>query len=335
MADLRVPADAQSIEEPVEPVPPPDPSAESTGPVSPEVADGIAVAFLDPAAAWATEVGADPTGSVFAPAAAATVQLLYDDTKGNVNHNETYEAVIYPLDGVVDIADVISVDHDERDFLTQQPDGAMFEISHEKLDTRAFWSGIETDLKNYLVANRPLTIWSNEALKLYSRVGESEDEFRRRCLATAEDAADAELAKSKERFQTRIDRVREEMATAQVRYQEADAVAAAKSQENVLGTAGDLLGAFLGGKSGSTALNKAARRRTATAKAEARAESEAARYHAKAAELERIEEELADEVSEIVGKFEAMASEVETLDIPLEKTDVRIVAMKLVWVPVR
>mgnify|MGYP006200667761 CR=1 FL=1 len=34
---------------------------------------------------------------------------------------------------------------------------------------------------------------------------------------------------------------------------QADAVAAAKSEENLLGTAGDLLGAFLGGRSGSSA----------------------------------------------------------------------------------
>lgn len=307
----------------------------STVPVPPQVAKGTPVAFLDPAATWASEVGADPTGTVFAPAAAATVQLVYDDTKADLAHSETYEAVIYPLDGVVDVSDVLAVDHDERDFITTVPDGATFEISDQRLDTKTFWNGIETDLENHLVAHRPLTIWHNVPLKLYSRVGESEEEFKSRCATAAEDAADAELAKLKDRFQTRIDRVREDMATAQARYREADAMAAAKSQESVLGTAGDLLGAFLGGKSGSTALNQAAKRRTATAKAAAKAESEASRYHAKAAELDELEQELATEVDHITSKFDEMAADVETMDVSLEKTDIRVVDIKLVWIPVR
>ena len=309
-------------------------TAENTVPVAPEVADGITVAFLDPAAAWAGEVAADPTGSVFEPAAAATVQLLYDETKADLNHNETYEAVIYPLDGVIDMSDIIAIDHDDRDFTTTQPGGATFRIPDQRLDTKTFWNGVETDLKNHLVANRPMTIWHNEPLKLYSRVGEAEEDFKQRCSSAAEEAADAELAKLRSRFQTKIDRVREQMATAQTRYQEADAVAAAKSQESVLGTAGDLLGAFLGGKSGSTALNKAASRRTATARAQAKAESEAARYHAKAAELDELEQELADEVNEIVSRHEDLVAEVETMDVSLEKTDIRVVDLKLVWVPV-
>ena len=143
------------------------------------------------------------------------------------------------------------------------------------------------------------------------------------------------MAKLRDRYRTRIDRVREEMATTQARYQEADAVAAAKSQESLLGTAGDLLGAFLGGRSGSTALGKAAKRRTATAKAEAKAESEAARHHTKAGQLAELEQELADEVNEIVAGYDEIAAEVETMNVSLEKTDIRVVDLKLVWIPLR
>lgn len=335
MADKGVSEDGPIEEEIEESNSQADIATGGTVPVAPQVAAGRSIVFLDPAAQWAKDVGAEPTGTVFAPAAAATVQLLYDEAKADLNHSEVYEAVIFPLDGVVDVSDVIAVNHDQRDFLTTQPTEATFEISDQRLDTKTFWSGIETDLENHLVANRPLTIWRNQALKLYSRVGESEADFELRCANAAEDAADAELAKLRDRYRTRIDRVREEMATTQARYQEADAVAAAKSQESVLGTAGDLLGAFLGGRSGSTALGKAAKRRTATAKAEAKAESEAARYQAKAGELAELEQELADEVNEIVARYDEIAAEVETMDVSLEKTDIRVVDLKLVWVPVR
>lgn len=301
---------------------------------TPDVADGVPAFFLDPAAPWASEVGADPTATTFRPGAAATVQLVYDDTKAELNHTETYEGVIFPLDGTVDVSDVISIDHDPRDFRADAPAGAEFAGLEAKVGTKTFWSGVESDLKNHLIAHRPLTIHKNEALKLYSRVGESEAEFRARCAQEAESVSDGELAKLKDSFQVKIDKVRADIAAAQTRYQEADAVAAAKSQENLLGTAGDLLGAFLGGKSGSTALNKAASRRTATAKASAKADSAAAKYHAKTAELEELEQELAAEVGDIVAKHQGLADQIETVDIPLEKTDVRIADLKLIWIPV-
>jgi hypothetical protein len=317
--------------------PVPEPAGEPTEaavPVPPKIADGITVTYLDPAAAWAPDVGADPTGTVHQPAAAVTVQLVYDDTKAGVNHRETYEAVIYPLDGIVDVEDVLTVDHDDRDFRLEPPPGATFLLPDAKLETKTFWSGVATDLRNHLVASRPLQVWGNQALKLYSRVGESEADFSQRCADAADAASDAELAKLRDRFQTRIDRIKEQMSTAQTRYQEADAVAAAKSQENLLGTAGDLLGAFLGGRSSSNPLKQVASRRTATARAEARAETEATRYHAKHQEMADLEGELAEAVNQIVDKFAAIVEETITVDIPLEKTDVRVVETKLVWVPI-
>lgn len=327
--------EASAVEEPATPeTPAPEPAVSSKAvSLAPAVADGISVAFLDPAASWASAVGADPTGTVYRPAAAATVQLVYDDTKVGVNHSETYEAVIFPLDGVVDVADVVAADHDERDFLPAPPTGADFEPGDVKLANKSFWSGVESDLVAHLVANRPLQVWKNTALGVYSRVGETEMEFRARCASAQEDAADAELAKLRDKYQARIDRLREQIATAQARFAEADAVASAKSQETVLGTAGDLLGAFLGGRSGSTALSNAARRRTASAKATAKAESEQAKYEAKVAELEELEDELAAAIEETTAKFAGLVGQIETVDIPLEKSDVRVAQLKLVWVP--
>jgi hypothetical protein len=307
---------------------------DETVPVAPAAAEGIVTVFLDPAASWADEVGTDATGTVYEPAVAATVQLLYDDIKASINHSETYEAVIFPLDGIVDGEDLITVDHDERDFHTEPPGDASFRLTRAKIETKKFWTGVETDLKNQLVANRPLTVWRNQAFGLYSRVEEPKEAFRARCAAAAEEAADAELSKLKDKFQKRIDRVKDQIATAQMRYKEMDAVAAAKSEESLLGTAGDLLGAFLGGKSGSSALKRTASRRTAAAKAEAKAEAAAAQYHAKMQELADLDRELADEVNGIVSRYDDLAGQIETVDIPLEKTDVRVAELKLVWVPV-
>jgi hypothetical protein len=320
--------------EPVAPTEEAPAAADESVPVAPEVASGVPVSYLDPSAPWASEVGADPTGRVFAAGAVATVQLTYDDTKAGINHSETYETVIFPLDGIVDVGDVITADHDDRDFVAEAPAGATYRATDVALANKTFWSGVGADLINHLVANRPLVAWRNAELGLYSRVDETEDQFRQRCVQASEEGANAEMAKLKEKYATRIDRVRDQLATAQARSQEAEAVATAKNQETILGTAGDLLGAFLGGRSGSTALSKAAGRRTASARASAKAETEQAKLAAKTVELEELEADLATEITEIASRYRDLADQIEQFEIPLEKTDARIAALRLVWVPV-
>ncbi len=49
--------------------------------------------------------------------------------------------------------------------------------------------------------------------------------------------------------------------------------------------------------------------------------------------LAELEDDLAEAITEIVNEHEAMARSVETLEVPLEKTDIRVAEVKLIWVP--
>lgn len=319
--------------------PPPSPTLEVVDdpdvvPIAPATAENIAIRYLDPGAPWASRIGADPTGKRLEPAAAATVQLLYDDTKAGLRHTETYEGIIFPLDGMVDPGDVVTVDYDERDFVTEPPEGATYATGDVKLKNKTFWTTLGSDLKNHLVANRSVEILHNPPLKLYSRVGETSEEFRGRCEEAAETASDAAMAKLVERYETKIDRVKGQISTADARVRELEGAASAKKQEEVMSGAGDLLGALLGGGRRSNPLGKAASRRAATRTAEARADAAAEKLSAKQMDLAGLEDELADEIVEITDEHAEMVDAVETLEIGLEKTDVRVADVKLVWVPV-
>jgi hypothetical protein len=302
--------------------------------VSPPVADGVPVAYLDPAAPWGARLGVDPTGTVLEPAVAATVQLLYDDTKAGMTHNEVYEAVLFPIDGDLNAEEVISVDHDQRDFKESPRDGVSYRVTGAAIATKAWWSGLEQDLKAHLVANRPLTILGNPDLGLFSRVGESPEEFRARCSEAAEDLSDTAVAKLKDRFSTRIERVQDQIRTAQGRVSTAEQDAASRQQDEFLSGAGDLLGVFLGGRSRSNPLGKAASRRAATQRAQGKVDVEEQRLDAKEQELADLEDELATEIAGITEATRAKAENVVEVEIGLEKTDIRIAELKLVWVPV-
>ena len=51
------------------------------------------------------------------------------------------------------------------------------------------------------------------------------------------------------------------------------------------------------------------------------------------ADLAELEAELADEVVAITSKWDDIAALIEQVEIPLEKVDVKVSEMKLVWVP--
>jgi small-conductance mechanosensitive channel len=97
---------------------------------------------------------------------------------------------------------------------------------------------------------------------------------------------------------------------------------------------GDLLGALLKGRVGSSTLNKAASRRAASKKAQARLKTARDKASAKQRDLLELEQELQGELIDIEKEYDAMADSVETLEIGLEKSDIRVAEAKLLWVPV-
>lgn len=302
--------------------------------VAPSVAEGVEVVYLDPAATWAADLGADPTSACLAPAVAVTVELLYDDTPAKLRHTESYEAVIFPLDGIIDVEDVLTVDHDDRDFTAEPPAGASYQLGNTMLQNKTFWRSLDADIKSYLAANQRIEIWKCPALKLYSRVAESKEDFGARCRAAAHEAADAAMSKLKDQYATRIDRLQDQVSAADTRVKELEADSSARTQTEVMSGIGDLLGAFLKGRLGSTTLSKATTRRAASKKARARLEAEEQKLTDKQEDLVELERDLEDALIDIQKEHDALAENIEALEIGLEKTDIRVAEAKLVWIPV-
>ncbi|MGF1618818.1 MAG: helicase HerA domain-containing protein [Acidimicrobiia bacterium] len=321
----------------LEPVTVPDPvtpPGSEPAAIMPSIADRVTVSVADAASPWLEALGAKSAGHRYALGAAAVVQLLYDERAAELNHPETYEAVIYPLGKVLDKATVHSVDHDERDFLPAPPGPATFEPPQVDVGSASYWSGLESDLKNHLVANRTIAIFHNAELGIYSRPGETREDFVTRCESAATGAANAEMAKLKDKYKTKIERVKDQISKAESRVMELGVQAEAKKQEELMTGVGDLLGGLLGGRKASTALGKAASRRTATRNAEARTATAAQALEDKNAALADLEYELEDEFAEITARFEDVAANVETVEVGLEADDVRIAEVRAVWIPI-
>ena len=102
----------------------------------------------------------------------------------------------------------------------------------------------------------------------------------------------------------------------------------------MLGGVGDLLGAFAGGRSGTAGLKRMARRRSEVEKTEARLGDAEATIAARAQDIAEIEADLAADVEEVTAKWDAVAAAIEPLEIGLERTDVRVLDLRLAWLPV-
>ena len=103
------------------------------------------------------------------------------------------------------------------------------------------------------------------------------------------------------------------------------------------GTLGSVLGGLLGGRRRTRSLASGARRvmsgRERVNRAERRSLDAADAVAAKVDDLEALEEELAERLVDIDERWRTAADAVETVEVPLERSDVTVDDVVLVWIP--
>jgi hypothetical protein len=332
------PDTARAAEEPVTVTR--SPLADDESAVAPPVADGIQVRWLDPAAPWAAAIGADPAGQRLQAFLAARVSLRFDDTKAGLDTTQEWEALYGPLDTGLDLDRETAVDYDDRDLRAEPPDGAAYVLPSIPLDKATFFRDAAREIQRRLIDTQTLELLRNPELKLYSRPGETEEQFAARADEAAKAAADAETAKIRDRLETKRERLERALETARQRVEQASVEQSSRRSTELLSGLGSVVGVLLGGKADTRtiaragrALGGAASRRGMSTRAGERKESAEEKAELAEADLAELEQEILDEVAEIDEKWAAKADAVETVPIRLEAADVRIVETTLVWVP--
>lgn len=302
-------------------------------PLQPRVADRIPVGWLDPGAPWADRIGAGTGPRRLAPGVAARIEALFDDRRGDLRHTEEWEALFFPLSLPVDPSDAFIVDYDQRDFRDAAPEGATYQVTDAELDSIRAVQGVGKAMEDFLYANRALTVYRNTALSLYSRVGESREDFVERCLAAAEDRADAAAEKLRDRYESRLDTARRRVRDQERRVRELEADAEHRQREEWVSGAGDLLGMFLGGRGRTRSLSRFSNRRSRAEKSEERLRSAAEKMADQVNAVGALERELEEELAEIWEEWEAKAREVDSFEVGLERSDLRVTDLRVFFAP--
>jgi hypothetical protein len=306
-------------------------------PVAPVVADGVAVRWMAPAAPWARAVGAEPSSARYAAALVARVALLYDDDALELRHTEEWEAVAFPVGATVAPEAFRAVDHDDRDFRPEAPPGATYVLGDAPLATKRWFTATEKALVDHLYRQRTMRVLRNRKLKLASRPGESDEMFAARCLAAAEERADAAQAALTTKYEARLDRAEDAVAVAADRAAQAREAERSRRNDALVSGAGSLLGSLLGGRRRARTMAReigaAARRQGRGREAAQRVETADNRVRDKQDALAGLEADLTEELAALDATAHEEAAAVEEVEVPLEKSDIRVTSFALAWLP--
>ncbi|MEP7114455.1 MAG: helicase HerA-like domain-containing protein [Ilumatobacteraceae bacterium] len=308
----------------------------------PGIATGVAVRWADVASPWLATVGGDPRGARYEASVVARVSLRYDDDKADLVHDEEYEAVLFPLADPVDATRSIAVDYDDRDLRTEPPNPCVYRLPDAAIKDKTFWTRLERDLIDALVRSKTVDVQANRDLKMFGRPGEGVDEFVARCLTAANDLADRQTAALRSKYGDKVTRLQTQIQAAEDRAEVLDTERKGRRSEEMLSTAGSILGGLLGGRRSRGGMlgsifgkaGSAAGRRTRTAAAGGRLNAAENKLEGLHRQLEDLESELTQEVADIGAKWMATAKNINTLQVGLERTDVKVVQLALVWIPV-
>jgi hypothetical protein len=328
---------------PTAPVPTVAPEvADDESAIMPNVADGRPVRYVDVAAPWLADVGGDDRGERYEVAVVARVALRYDETKADLVHDDEYEAVLFPLGEQIDASQIVQVDYDDRDLQVNAPDKVVFRLTDAKIANKTFWTQVERDIKDQLTRTLNLELPANPGLKLYGRPGEDAETFEARCLKVADDQADAEIAKLRDKYETKAKSLRDKIEASEDRIDELEEQTKGQRNSELLSTAGSVLGGLLGGRKSKGGLlggllgkaGTAARRRGTTNASEQRLVSAENKMGRLVEQVEDLEIELEEEVTEIDAKWMELGKDITTLNVGLEKTDVKVTQLVCAWIPV-
>jgi hypothetical protein len=314
-----------------------DSIADDETPTMPTVADGIAVRYLDAAAPWGQQVGAVAGGRRLQAGLAVRLNLVYDEEKEDFRFAQEYELVLTPLGEMVDPAAAYAVDYDDRDLVETAPAGAVYAIPDAKIANKTYFSKAQSAVLDYVQRERRLNVAANVELGLMGRPGETAEGFAQRCQEAGRAKADEEVEKIRKTLAAKSDRLRKTVEDATRRRDEASAAASASKTDELLGGAGSLLGALLGGRRSASSITSAVRGAANRRSKSSRAADKVASYEDKiemaSDELEELEAELAATITEISDRWEAVAANITSRPVPLEKNDISVGQLSLVWIP--
>jgi hypothetical protein len=200
----------------------------------------------------------------------------------------------------------------------------------------ANYKQVEKEFSEWLYRNERAEIFSCPALKAWSKIGESESEFRTRLAHEAREVRDAAIEKFRATASKKMATLESRLQTAEGQLTKQKAESNSAVLQAGVSVLGGILGAFLGRKSGLGSLTRGASsigKATSAYKQHTDVANANAKLESISREIEAAQAELETEISKLTDSYDPAALALETESIKPAKTDVKVQTVALLWLP--
>ncbi len=192
------------------------------------------------------------------------------------------------------------------------------------------YKGVEDEFEDWIYRKERVKLFYSPLYKMYSQLGESEGDFRARLSIKGREERDEAIDKLRDSYASKIRTKTGQLERAELAVEKEEAEASSSTWQAGASVLGGLLGGLLGGRksraSGVTAASRVMKQRRDVKQAEDK-------LALIADDLADLEAELAEDIREMEGKFDAFTTELENEAIKPYKKDIDIRSVSLLWLP--
>jgi hypothetical protein len=301
---------------------------DSSSTARPAVGAGVREIFVQPAG--------DGNDIVYQPHIYRSATVHFSSARAGVDGNRKVRTLHRFTATGVDWENEVALPTGIDEGTTEPVAGASFGDLPGFAMNAANYKQVEKDFAEMLYRNERAEVFSCPALKVWSKLGESEGDFRARLTHEAHEARDAAIDKLRGAVSKKISTLEGRLRTAEGQLTKEKAEANSAKMQAGVSMLGGLLGGLMGRKGGlgtltrgTTAINKA----TGAYKQQQDVANATAKVAGIEAEIEAMRKEMETEVARITNSYDPAALALESESIKPKRTDVKIDAIALLWLP--
>ncbi|MDA1236847.1 MAG: DUF87 domain-containing protein [Acidobacteria bacterium] len=277
---------------------------------------------------------------VYEPALFGAARVPFKDTRRKIHFAEDVAFTTALEDGPVpvDWQTAAEISMTAAD-LESEPSGQSAEYGEltAKASTARSFKKWETAFKNWIYAERKLTLYSSETLKEVSRPEENERDFRIRLEQLAREERDRLKERLQKKYATKIGRLEERVRVAEQRVVKEKEQAGSQTMQSAISIGASLVGALFGRKvlSATNARRVGTAARSATRIGKERQDVGRAEENLEAAraKLEEMETELREELENLEDRIDPLTETFAEIEIGPKKTAIEVKMCGLCWLP--
>ena len=243
------------------------------------------------------------------------------------------KATIFPDMVEINIKDAESNDGDISSYDSKPMEGALFGLLPPFLEKMKDMKALEDKFKNYLYDNTRIELFSSKELKLLSDPDEEIADFKSRMLDFIRVEKDKAIERLTEQYGKKEEKLEKDFIKLQEKLEKEEADVKAITTQSALTLGSSVLGALLGRtkvgtlNTGVTGLNRASR----ILKEKKDVEQVKKKIDTLSENIQKLEEELKQNIENMAGKFDIDNYPVETISIKPKKSDIFGINVSILW----